>query len=308
MASNPFNALMDPQQLGASIQNAFQYGTQQRQQAETQRALGAYAQNMSPETAANVSRHDPRTGIQLQKFEVDRAELARKAQEAENEKMVTIAAINGDPTARQKLAYYNAPFYIQLQDRDKKAVDATMDAIAQQAFTILQQPPEQQGPMLQQALGALQAQGLDTSQFALTGDPAGDLRAALAMTGKLEAWEKFAQPNYTPIGEAGLAGFQFGVPIQQGGQPQNFGVQGGQPQSAPQQQANPQVTQILRNSTASRLITPEEAQIVQAELGPNGQAAFQGWLQQNGVVIGKQLNGQTFYLVNGKWYDNPEGR
>jgi hypothetical protein len=104
MASNPFNALMDPQQLGASIQNAFQYGTQQRQQAETQRALGEYSQNMTPESAANVSRHDPRTGIQLQRFEVDRAELARKAQEAENEKMVTIAAINGDPTARGTLA------------------------------------------------------------------------------------------------------------------------------------------------------------------------------------------------------------
>jgi len=234
MASNPFNALMDPQQLGASIQNAFQYGTQQRQQAETQRALGAYAQNMSPETAAGVTRHNPMMGMQLQDREAERAAAAAKAQEQEMERRITFAALNGDPEARKQLAYYNAPFYLQLDDRNKAVVDQTMDAIAQQAFTILQRPPEQQGPMLQQALQALQAQGLDTSQFALTGDPAGDLKAALAMTGKLEAWEKFAQPNYAQVGEGGLVGFQYGQPIQQNGQVQNF--------APPQQNGNlPQV-------------------------------------------------------------------
>ncbi len=32
----------------------------------------------------------------------------------------------------------------------------------------------------------------------------------------------FQQPKYEAIGEAGLAGFQYGKPIQQGGQPQSF--------------------------------------------------------------------------------------
>jgi len=234
MASNPFNALMDPQQLGLGIQNAVQFGTQQRERAETQRALGEYSQNMSPETAANVSRHNPMLGMQLQDREQQRQAQLAAQQEKEYERQITAAALNGDPEARKALAYYNAPFYIQLDDRNKAAVDQTMDAIAQQAFTILQQPPEAQGPMLQQALGALQAQGLDTSQFALTGDPAGDLKAALAMTGKLEAWEKFAQPNYAQVGEGGLVGFQYGQPIQQNGQVQNF--------APPQQNGNlPQV-------------------------------------------------------------------
>lgn len=229
MASNPFNALMDPQQLGASIQNAFQFGTQQRQQAETQRALGEYAQNMSPETAANVSRHNPMLGMQLQDREAERAAAAAKAQEQEMERQLTFAALNGDLEARKRLAYYNAEFYLKLGDRDKASVDQTMDAIAQQAFSILQLPPERQGPALQQALAGLQAQGIDTSQFALTGDPTGDLKAALAMAGKLEAWERFAQPNYAQVGEGGLVGFQYGQPIQQNGRVQNFAppTQGG---------------------------------------------------------------------------------
>lgn len=229
MASNPFNALMDPQQLGMGIQNAFQVGQQQRQQAETQRALGEYSQNMSPETAANVSRHNPMLGMQLQDREQQRQAQMAAQQEQEMERRITAAALQGDPEARRALAYYNADFYLKLDDRQKQAVDQGMNAIGQQAFSILQLPPEQQGPALQQALATLNAQGIDTSQFALTGDPTADLKAALAMAGKLEAWEKFAQPDYAQVGEGGLVGFQFGQPIQQNGRVQNFAppTQGG---------------------------------------------------------------------------------
>jgi len=199
MASNPFNALMDPQQLGASIQNAFQYGTQQRQQAETQRALGEYSQNMSPETAANVARHNPMLGMQLQDREQQRqAQMAAK-QEQEMERRITAAALQGDPEARKALAYYNAPFYLQLDDRQKASVDQTMKAVGQQAFSILQRPAEEHGTLLGQALAAMKAQGLDTDQFVLTGDPTADLKAALAMTGQLDEAEAFFRPDYSAV-------------------------------------------------------------------------------------------------------------
>jgi len=66
--------------------------------------------------------------------------------------------------------------------------------------------------------------------------------------------------------------------------------------------------QILQSASTSKLISPEDAQRVASSLGPNGQAAFENWRKQNGIQIGKQVNGQTYYQVNGAWYDNPEGR
>lgn len=77
------------------------------------------------------------------------------------------------------------------------------------------------------------------------------------------------------------------------------------PQTAPQ--AAPQ--QILQNAAQTRTITPEEAATVRSSMnGPNGQAAFDKWMQSEGIAIAKTVNGQTFYQVNGQWYDNPEGR
>lgn len=225
MASNPFNALMDPMQFGMGLQNAFQMGMQNRQQAETQRALGAYAQNQSPETAAAVSRHNPMLGMQLQDREAQRqAQMAAQEQKAFEAKLLGDALL-GDPAARQQIAYVNAEWYTKLADREKAAVDQTMNAVAQQAFSILQRPPAERGPLLNQALAAMKAQGLNTDEFSLSGDPTQDLMSALAMTGYLDDWERFARPDYVPRGEAGLAGFQFGVPIlDQSGQPRDFGV------------------------------------------------------------------------------------
>jgi len=119
MASNPFNALMDPMQFGMGLQNAFQMGMQNRQQAETQRALGAYAQNQSPETAAAVTRHNPMMGMQLQDREAQRqAQMAAQEQKALEMKLIG-DALRGDPNARQQLAYVNADWYVKLADRDK---------------------------------------------------------------------------------------------------------------------------------------------------------------------------------------------
>jgi hypothetical protein len=64
---------------------------------------------------------------------------------------------------------------------------------------------------------------MDVSSLDLSGGPEQVLMSALAMTGQLDQWEQFKQPKYSTVGEGGLAGFQFGQPIQQGGQPQNFG-------------------------------------------------------------------------------------
>jgi hypothetical protein len=243
MNSPNFSALMDPAQLGVSVRNAFQMGMDRRRETETNQALYDYSKNQSPESAANISRFDPRMGMQVQQFEQQRQADLLKQQQAEHEKQVVAAALGGDPEARKELAYYNSELYLKLDERSKKSYDQVMGAVAQQAFHILQLPPEQQGPALQQAIQGFHQQGLDTSGIQLSGDPTQDLMSALAITGHLDEWEQFAQPKYSPVGEGGLAGFQFGQPIQQNGQPQNFGP--GQPQAAQGGQMQPRFTQAI---------------------------------------------------------------
>ena len=87
-----------------------------------------------------------------------------------------------------------------------------------------------------------------------------------------------------------------------------MGALGGGASPAPTSSGRPPES-ILQDGASSGLISPEEADVVRQSLGPNGQAAFDGWARENGVRIGKRLsNGQSAYFVNGRWYDNPEGR
>lgn len=203
--------------VGGNVMRAFEAGQQKRKQENAQNALAAYATNPNEQSLNALAPHNPGFVIE------QRQALAKQRQVAEERQLVG-AALNGDQQARQKLAYVNSEMYMKLDDGRKKAVDQMMGTIAQQAFSILQLPPQQQGPALQQALAGLQAQGVDVSTFKLTGNPTQDLKSALAMTGHLDEWEKFSQPNYTPVGENGLAGFQFGKPLNGAdGKPQNFG-------------------------------------------------------------------------------------
>ena len=45
---------------------------------------------------------------------------------------------------------------------------------------------------------------------------------------------------------------------------------------------------ILQGAQAGNVVTPQDAERVRASLGPNGQAAFQRWMQANNIVIGGQ--------------------
>lgn len=198
--------------------------------------LNSYKQGQETRALTDYAR-DPSTGNlnALAPFKPEFVAQQKLAQQAEQKKMasenmvrdVTARAVQGDPEARSQLAYYNSELYLKLGDAQKKQVDTAMNTIGQYAFNILQLPEQQQGPALQQALQSLQAQGMDTSKFQLTGNTRQDLMSALAQSGQLDKWESFSQPKYQANGEAGLTGFQFGQPIMQGGQAKNFGQQQG---------------------------------------------------------------------------------
>lgn len=204
----------------ASFQTGMQLGNHMREQKEKRQernALAAYATDPNDENLKGLAPYRPEIVMQ---------ERQRRDQEKKQgqERQLIGAALNGDANARSQLAYVNSDMYLKLDDRGKAEADKTMGAIAQQAFSILQLPPEQRGAALQDTLARMQAQGMDVSGFKSTGDPTQDLKIVLAQAGKLDEWEQFAQPKYTPVGEGGLAGFQFGQPIQQGGgQVRNFG-------------------------------------------------------------------------------------
>lgn len=53
------------------------------------------------------------------------------------------------------------------------------------------------------------------------------------------------------------------------------------------------------------MLTPEQYKAV---VNAKGQEATDAWAKKHNMAIGKTVNGQQYYLVNGKWYDNPEGR
>lgn len=266
-----FNALMNPAQIGQGVTNNIFAGWQFARGAEAQNALAKYAENPSMETARGVAPHDPRSSIQLQGMEEQRMAREQAAQREAQERQMLGAALQGDPQARQALAYTNADWFMKLEDRGKAAVSQTMETIAQQAFSILQLPEEQRGPALQQALQGLQQQGVDVSQFQLSGNATQDLMSALAVAGKLDEWEQFSQPRYQAVGEAGLAGFQFGQPIQQGGMPQNF---------APPPQNMPRVTspsEAMNLPPGTQFIDPQgQVRVVPGGTAGNGGGSFPG--------------------------------
>lgn len=200
--------------IGGNALAAFKNGQQERRQEDGQKALSAYA----------VSPDDPNAFGALAQFHpqiaIQERERITKKKEADAERQTIGAALNGDQEARKRLAYVNSEMFLKLGDEGKKQLADTYEKVGQGAWSILQMPPEQQGPALQQFMQQMQ---IDPSKLNLNGTPEQNLKMALAYAGKLDEWEKFAQPDYTAVGEAGLAGFQFGKPIMQGGAPQNFG-------------------------------------------------------------------------------------
>ncbi|MBA4092039.1 MAG: hypothetical protein C0494_15815 [Sphingobium sp.] len=65
---------------------------------------------------------------------------------------------------------------------------------------------------------------------------------------------------------------------------------------------------ILNRARQQGFISPEDRASLERQLGPNGRTALDGWLTSSKVKTGRQVSGKTYYQVNGKWFDNPEGR
>jgi hypothetical protein len=97
-------------------------------------------------------------------------------------------------------------------------MEAGRKAIGEAAFDIIQTPDQAQAAAKWDAyvtrFGMPELVGQYSPQR---------LNEVVAQAGLQQEFQRFQQPTYEGVTEGGLAGFQYGQPIQQGGQPQNFG-------------------------------------------------------------------------------------
>lgn len=102
MASNPFNALMDPAQVGMAFQGAFQAGQERAREIKTQQALSDYLKNPSEQTVQGVGAHNAMLGIKLQGMEQDRQASQQQAATNRLKNIATLARGVKDETTYQR--------------------------------------------------------------------------------------------------------------------------------------------------------------------------------------------------------------
>lgn len=296
-----FSGLVNPAAVGASIGNAFQQGMQQAEAYKTRSALQDYIKSPSEQAALNVATYNPMLGMQLQEREQGRAAAQQKQAAAQRQSQLQAAAAQGDPKALAELAGIDLDAWSKIGTAEKQALEKRVDYIGQAALRVSQLPAEQRAA----AWDSYIAQGAQTfpdlAQYQGKYSPDA-LNAALAQAGQVKTFLELEKPDYRVIPEGGAL-----VDV---GNPRAVSAYSGAPQQPPQTapQVPANVTAIIESASERGMMTPEEAETVKAGLGANGQAAFNGWLTNQGIKIAKTVNGQNFYLVNGKWYDNPEGR
>lgn len=209
----------------------FQMGQELGQQVidnKVGNALTAYVTNPQDQQAlATITRYDPKTGMAL------RQQQEAAAKEAQKAELIKRAA-GGDDAAMLSLwgVDYNVAKELDGASR-QKAMDG-IKYIASAAYQIAPLPSEAEKAAAWDSYidrGVAMFPGL--AQYKGKYSPE-SLNAILAQAGEMQQFQTYQQPKYTPVGEGGLAGFQFGVPIQQGGQAQNFGPSASAP---PPQQA-----------------------------------------------------------------------
>ena len=104
------------------------------------------------------------------------------------------------------------------------------------------------------------------------------LQGAIDNAGLVEKFIELAQPKYQVVPQdADLVNTRDPIAVAQFGR--------GTP--PPQTPAPPAIAPetALRNATARGYVLPDEAAAIKANLGGNGQAVFDGWLQQNNVKV-----------------------
>lgn len=257
--------------LGADIGGAI------RQNREDN-ALAAFMTTQTPETQSALMKVNPKLGMQAQdRIASQQAAQAKLMQEQRAADLRTKAA-QGDPDALQQLVGIDFDSWKTLDANKRKMVADQNTYIGQSALRISQLPAEQQAAEWDNAI----AQGVSMG-FQELGKQRGQyspqaLRGAIDNAGLVDKFLSLAEPKYTTIPEGGtLVNTRDPEAVRQ--------FQGGAipPAIPPANVITPQ--QALKAATARGYVLPDEATAIKSGLGANGQAAFEGWLEQNKVKM-----------------------
>jgi ribosomal protein L20 len=197
--TNPNYGLLGGNNALSMFQYGAQLGTQRRQEGEQREDRNALIALRERQEERQV-RQDERAAAKDQR-EVDQEALLTQ---------LRTRAIGGDRTALQELATRDPAAFKEYETQGRTA-------LAEAAFDIIQTPDQAQRAAkwdsYAQRFNRPDLVGQYTDQR---------LNEVVAQGGLQQEFQRFQQPDYLPVGEGGLAGFQFGQPIQQGGQPQSF--------------------------------------------------------------------------------------
>lgn len=216
-----------PPNIGETFLNGFNRGQAMAKEKRTNNALAQFATNPDDPQAVNaLIAVDPRLGLQAKQQQQLQAIAQREQADKLRKRQLIPLAAKGDPNAQLELLGIDYETANKLDERAKKQALDGAKYVADAAFDIVQRPPEQRAAAWDAYIDQGAAQFPNLLQFKGKYTPEA-LQGLVAQAGQMKEWQTFQQPHYTPVGEGGLAGFQYGKPIEKGGQPQNFGPAAG---------------------------------------------------------------------------------
>jgi hypothetical protein len=303
--SSSDNALAQGLQIGAQMR-------QRREQEDQRNALSAYAIDpANPKNFNALAMAAPQIAMQVQGQRQEAAAAAR-------ERDVRTRAAAGDPAALAELAGIDTNAWRGLNSDQQAAEARNTQIIGQAAQYIATLPPEARAAAWDEQVGILSQTNPALGQYRGQYSEA-TLQAVIARAGAFDEFYRRSQPdtfnitaggsvfgrdasgNVFPIVVPNYNGAPAGAPAPQAG------GQGGVPSGSPLSQPAPQQTR--------------QSPIFDAGQWREYQRAMPGSLpaiveRDRPVIVNSQgvqvqtdvINGQIAYLVNGIWYDNPEGQ
>lgn len=294
-----WSLIQQPNFVGAALQG-YQAGRQMGRERRTDAVLTGFTKD--PAGAIQQAAFDPALQANLRE---------RYGQQVYGETVAKTA-----PAEMQAFARIAPEQYQKMDEMQRKKLAEANDYLGNAAIRIAQLPPAQRA----QAWDAAARQGAQVGVAGadkFIGKYSDDnLNALIDVTKHTSEVLDAQRTKIVPLQDGGNYLVQDGQGriLGDGGQ---FVAPGQGAQMQPTQAASPagDIPALLGQIAARKSITPQEVQMISSQLGPNGQQAMQGWLKQNGIAVAQDsappsqtVNGQTYYQVNGKWYDNPEGR
>ena len=254
------------------------------QNAESERMRAAFpnapefANDPRTEAYNRLAKINPRLAMQAQDRvagqEAARAKLMQEQRAAD----LRTKAAQGDPAALYQLVGIDPDGWKALGAEQRQRVKDINEYTGQAGLRISQLPAEQRAAAWDQVIDNGVARGFKelAEKRGQYSDKA--LTDAIDGAGLVEKFLSLAEPKYQVVPkDADLVNTRDPNAVAQ------FG--GGSPQR--QTQTPPAIAPetALRNATARGYVMPDEAAAIKSGLGSNGQAAFEGWLQQNKVKM-----------------------